>query len=133
MFHSGHCNTNKLIRLTQGNIFMKEPQQPTKTKSILSLSRSQVNSQPNYISETSEENAGEKNGDSSFIWHVFSIRGIFCFAIPVSPKIKKIPVGGFNPSEKYESNCIISPGIGVKMKNCLKPPPRISFKKKNSC
>ena len=26
-------------------------------------------------------------------------------------------VGGFNPSEKYESNWIISPGRGIKIKN----------------
>ena len=32
-------------------------------------------------------------------------------------------VGGFNPSEKYESNWIISLGIGGEIKNYLKPPP----------
>jgi len=31
--------------------------------------------------------------------------------------------GGFNPSKKYWSNWIISPGNG-KIKKCLKPPPR---------
>ncbi len=34
-------------------------------------------------------------------------------------------VGGFNPSEKYESNCIISPNRGEN-KKYLKPPPRYS-------
>ena len=33
-------------------------------------------------------------------------------------------VGGFNPSEKYESNWIISPGRG-EHKKCLNPPPSI--------
>ena len=44
---------------------MKEPQQPTKKTYILSLSRSQVNSQPNYILESSEKML-EKKGNSSF-------------------------------------------------------------------
>ena len=35
-------------------------------------------------------------------------------------------VGGFNPSEKYWSNSIISPGRGEN-KKCLKPPPSFLF------
>ena len=33
--------------------------------------------------------------------------------------------GGFNPSEKYQSNWIVSPCTGKKKKACLKPPPSI--------
>ena len=38
--------------------------------------------------------------------------------------VNHILVGSFNPSEKYSSNWMISPGRG-KNKKCLKPPPSI--------
>ena len=39
-----------------------------------------------------------------------------------------ILVGGSNPHEKiFKSNWIIFPEIGLNIKKCLKPPPRIYF------
>ena len=40
------------------------------------------------------------------------------------PPTRKLLVGGFNPSKKNSQNGNL-PQIGVKIKNCLKPPPRI--------
>ena len=39
----------------------------------------------------------------------------------------KYLVGGFNQFEKYESNWIISPGFGVKINKCLKPPTKYQW------
>ena len=41
-------------------------------------------------------------------------------------------VGGFNPSEKYSSNWIISPNRGEN-KKYLKPPPRYPFISRSGC
>ena len=51
-----------------------------------------------------------------------TIRTIELVSFVINPRYPPHPMiynvfGGFNPSEKYESNWIISPGFGVKIKN----------------
>ena len=49
------------------------------------------------------------------------------FSHMFSKNYAKYLVGGFNQFEKYESNWIISTGLGVKIKRCLKPPTRYQW------
>ena len=51
---------------------------------------------------------GENNGKSYFLMDIFGWK---------TPIFGDSLVGGFNPFEKYESNWIISPRIGVKIKD----------------
>ena len=52
-------------------------------------------------------------------------------SIPKSKVYNLSPVGGFNPSQKYQSNRIISPGRGEHQK-CLKPPPIVLYNLQNT-
>jgi len=72
----------------------------------------------------------KNNGDSSFIWHVFFYKRHILFCNPCIPKNQENSSWGCSTHLKNMSQIASFPKVGVKMKKCLKPPPRIKRKKK---